>query len=414
VPSVLRRNLSLDVTSAMGLGITMALMGSLLPTVARRAGLDPVGLAVLASAPFLANLMGAFAGRIGPRSPRGLAAMRATGAALVILLLVLPVPTLFAAVALGYWLTISFGVPIQHRLWATMYPERERGRLLGVVVTGRTAAAGVAALTGGILADRIGGLAAIAIAGGIGSLCAFASAGLRTSLPAAQASYSFRDSWRAYQRVPALRRVAWAQVFYGGGLIAAAPLFALVQVDRLSLTLGEVGTIGLVGAVAATISCLAWGALADRIGGLAIIQAGTVLGAVSLLTYAFAPSLGFLWLAALLVGLANAAMETGWPSMLAAHTSLEDRAAAAAGLNALTGARGLVAPMVGSLVVQMGILDVTATLLLCGIATAVGALLYSGMLPSGEPRRWLVRADDRAHAGLRRARSLVIGASVRG
>jgi len=100
--------------------------------------------------------------------------------------------------------------------------------------------------------------------------------------------------------------------------------------------------------------------------------------------------------------------------MLADHTSLADRAKVAAGLNALTGARGLIAPFIGSLLVQTGLLSVTATLLLCGVATAFGALLYLGMRPSGEPRAWFVRADTTAHVGIRRARSLVLGAGLPG
>ena len=412
--STLRRNLSLDLSASVGVGITMALMGTLLPSVARRQGLDPLGLAVLASAPFLANLLGAFAGRIGPRSPRQYGVMRATGALILILLMFMPVPQLLAVVVFGYWLTISFGVPMQHRLWGAMYPANERGHLLGIVATGRTAAAGAAALTGGIIADRIGGLGAIAIAGAIGAMCALSSTGIRTSIAASAGSYSFKETWSAYKRVPALRRVAWAQVFYGGGLIAAGPLFALIQVDRLSLSLAEIGTIGVVAAIAATTSCLAWGHLADRFGGLSIIQVGTVLGALSLVFYALAPSIVFLWIAAALVGLANSAMEMGWPNMLADHTSLADRAKVAAGLNALTGARGLIAPFLGSLLVQAGILSVTAAILLCAVATAVGALLYLGMRPSGDPRAWFVRVDNTAHGSIRRARSLVIGAGLPG
>ncbi len=47
-------------------------------------------------------------------------------------------------------------------------------------------------------------------------------------------------------------------------MIAAAPLYALVYVDRLGLSLTEVGTIGILGAVAATAASLIWGAVADR------------------------------------------------------------------------------------------------------------------------------------------------------
>ena len=40
---------------------------------------------------------------------------------------------MLAVVVLGYWLTIAFGVPMQHRLWGAMYPANERGHLLGIV-----------------------------------------------------------------------------------------------------------------------------------------------------------------------------------------------------------------------------------------------------------------------------------------
>ena len=80
------RNLALDTIASVGVGVTVALVTTLLPTIARRGGLDPIGLAALAAAPFIANLLGAFAGRVGPRSRRQLALMRAAGAASLLVL----------------------------------------------------------------------------------------------------------------------------------------------------------------------------------------------------------------------------------------------------------------------------------------------------------------------------------------
>jgi hypothetical protein len=61
------------------MGVTMALVGAILPTVARRGGLEPLGLAALAAAPFVANFLGAFAGRLGPRSQAQLGLTRGLG-----------------------------------------------------------------------------------------------------------------------------------------------------------------------------------------------------------------------------------------------------------------------------------------------------------------------------------------------
>ena len=75
------RNLALDTIASIGVGVTVALVTTLLPTIARRGGLEPIGLAALAAAPFIANLLGAFAGQVGPRSRQQLALIRAGGAA---------------------------------------------------------------------------------------------------------------------------------------------------------------------------------------------------------------------------------------------------------------------------------------------------------------------------------------------
>ena len=72
----LGRNLALDLVAAVGLGVSMGLVMALLPTIARRGGLEPLGLSALAAAPFVANLLSAFAGRFGPRSSARLALIR--------------------------------------------------------------------------------------------------------------------------------------------------------------------------------------------------------------------------------------------------------------------------------------------------------------------------------------------------
>ena len=57
------------------------------------------------------------------------------------------------------------------------------------------------------------------------------------------------------------------------------------------------------------------------------------------------------------------------------HTPLASRAAAMSGWNAITGARGLVAPFVMSALVQFGVVSVTVGLLLCAAASALGVVL---------------------------------------
>ncbi|HEY6013112.1 MAG TPA: hypothetical protein VIU37_03870, partial [Candidatus Limnocylindrales bacterium] len=229
------RNLSLDLVAAIGVGIAGALVSSLLPTIARRGGLEPLGLAVLAATPFLTNLLSIFSGRIGPQTARQFALLRMAGAGSLLVLLVISPAVVIIAVALVFWISVSFSSPFQLRLWGATYPARMRGRVVGFLGTGRAAAAAAAALIGGVLADRIGGPPAVALAGLVGAACSLAYWWFRASAAAAPAAYSARESIDAMRGRPTLGRVALAQGFFGGGFIAAGPLFALVNVDRLDL-----------------------------------------------------------------------------------------------------------------------------------------------------------------------------------
>ena len=373
---VIGRNLALDLIAAVGAGVTMALINALLPTIARRGGLEPIGLAGLAAAPFVANFLGAFAGRFGPRSTRELTLVRGAGAAALILLFVVPAPAVMIIVALLFWLSVSFGGPFQLRLWGSMYPSNVRGRVVGVIGMGRAAAGAFAAFAGGVLADTIGGPAAVAIAGAVGLVCALAYAGLRARSDERAPSFSARTAIRALRERPVIARLALGQGFYGGGRIAAAPLYALVFVDRLDLSLAEVGVIGILTAVSTTVAYLVWGMVSDRHGPLIAIRIGSAIGLIALVGYALAPDVAVLWIAALGAGTASASVDVAIAGVVSDHTTLANRAAAMAGWNALTGARGIAAAFLMSGLLQAGIVDVTTGLLLCAACSAIGVVLF--------------------------------------
>lgn len=383
------RNLSLDLIAAIGFGVSAALVSALLPTIARRGGLEPLGLAALAAAPFLTNLLSVFAGRLGPRSPRQFALLRALGAGSLVTLVFVPGAAVIVAVAFVFWISVSFSSPFQLRLWGATYPGRMRGRVVGFLGTGRAAAASIAALAGGLLADRLGGPTAVALAGLVGAVCALAYVGFRASSAATPLAYSARESIRAMRARPMLQRVALAQGFFGGGFIAAGPLLALVYVDRLDLSLSDVGVIGVLGSAATTVSFLAWGTVADRFNGLAAMRWGSIIGLGGLLAYAVAPGVAVLWLAAVAIGVSNSSIDVGIAGTISDHTPLASRAAAMSGWNAITGARGLVAPFLMSGLVQFGVVSVTAGLLLCAVASAIGVGLF-----------WWAARRARSEAGL--------------
>jgi MFS family permease len=246
---------------------------------------------------------------------------------------------------------------------------------------GRAAAGAIAAFVGGVAADQLGVPIVVGVTGAIGLVSAVAYAGLRARSDERPPVFSARESIQALRERPVLGRVALAQGFYGGGLIAAVPLYALVHVDRLHLSLSEVGVIGILIAGATTISFPIWGALSDRLGALASLRGGSLLGIVALVGYALAPNVAVLWLMAFALGTANSAIDVGIGAIVSHQTPLATRAAALAGWNAITGARGIVAAFLMSALLSLGLVSVTTGLLLCAASAGIGVAMFARIGP---------------------------------
>jgi predicted MFS family arabinose efflux permease len=400
-PTTLQRNLILDLSGAVGLGAGLAVVGSMLPSVARQQGLGSMGLAALAAIPFLTSLLGLLAGRIGPRTPGHLSLYRALGAAGLLLVLVAPEPPFIALAMLGFWLAWSLGAPMQQRIWAGIYPSHSRGRLLGIVGSGRSLAA-MAALLAFTAAAGAGWLAIVGVVAVVGIVSGFAPSRLTMDADDEVRSYGAVESVRTVLRRPMLRRITGAQLVFGSGMVALPALIAMVQVDRLGLSFGDIAVAGFTGSAATVLTFGAWGRLASRASALVTMTSGVILGTLAMAAFAVAPDFAMLLLASALLGAANAAIDVSWPLLIADHAARDEQAAAAAGLGAIMGLRGLVMPFIIVAPIQAGLLDVTGALFACVAAGVAGVILYlrlSGLYRP--PVRLAGRAVNLAAAGLR-------------
>ena len=365
----------------------MAVVAVLLPSLARREGLDSMGLAAIASLPFLAGLLTLFAGRIGPGTPKRLALLRAAGALGLLTVLVAPHPVFLAVATLGFWVSFALGTPLQQRIWASIYPSAERGRFLGLVTTSRFAAGTLALLAITVAAASGSWMAVVAVVAIAAAVSALAVS--RLAVPGIQLDHRFSaaSSIRAALGSPMMRRIVSAQLLFGGGLVAAPALVAMVNVDRLGLDVEDIALAGLIGYGVTALSSSAWGRAASRVGALPTIAAGTFVGAVAVGTFAFAPDFAAILYASALLGVAGAAVDVSWPLLVAEHAGADQQASAAAGLNAIMGLRGLITPFVVMAPIQAGLVDETGGLVLCLAAVAGGSLVYAHLagahLPAG-------------------------------
>ncbi len=376
-PNTLQRNLALDLSSAVGLGSTMAVVGVLLPSVARREGLDTMGLAALAALPFLASLMTLFAGRIGPRSPARMSLLRSLGALGLLFVLIAPDPLFIALAIFGFWIAFSLGSPLQQRIWATIYPSADRGRMLGYVGTSRSLAGMLALSAIAIVAAAHGFGAIVAVVAVVGAICSLAVS--RMAVPGIEVDHRFSalDSIRSVTGQPMLRSITAAQLLFGAGFVAAPALIAMVHVDRLGLGVDEIALAGLVSYGSTAVTFSLWGRLACRAGALVTISSGTLIGVVAMTLFALAPTFPLVLLATVLLGAAGAAVDTSWPLLIADHAPADRQGEVAAGLNSIMGFRGLLVPFLVMAPIRAGITDETGGLLIAALCMVAGAVLYA-------------------------------------
>jgi MFS family permease len=399
----------LDVGAAVGIGSSMAVVGAMLPAVARQGGLGPLGLAGLAALPFLASLLSLLAGRVGPQSPGRLALIRAAGSAGLILVLLVPQPLFIALATFGFWAAMSLGGPLQQRLWTTMYPTARRGRLIGIIGSGRSAAAMAALLAFTFVATGTGWLPILAVVIVVGVVSAGATS--RLSVPASVTAdrYSAQESVATVWRHPMLRRITLAQLVFGTGMVAAPALIAMVQIDRLGLGLETVALAGLMGSAATTATFGLWGRIASRTGALVTMTCGTLLGTLAMAGFALAPDAASILVVSTILGSAGAAIDVSWPLLIADHAGRDEQGAAAAGLGAIMGIRGLVMPFLIVAPVHAGLIDETGGLIICMVAAGAGALMYVRLVGWCRLTRRLLALTRRVTTLPRRAATLRSG-----
>jgi MFS family permease len=384
----LRRNFGFDAVGALGTGLFNALVVNFLSVIARREGAEPLLLAALAAAPFAANMLGIFSGFWVPgdrHRVRYVAMLLICGRALFLGALVTSGPVALLAMGFGMWITTAMTSPLQVDIWRGSYPQRLRGRVLGYLRVLQTSAGAIAAPLGGLLIERLGHAPMLGLGALLGILGAAGFSRVRTE-PVAGASRRFTPaaSLRLLAEQPAYRGLILAWVVWGFGSFMATPLYALVLVDRFDASYADVGLLQLAGAVSGLLAYLILGHSLDRRGSFikATPPLGFVLVALGPLVYALAPSLWFLGVAFVLLGVGNSAIDLGWQLALVSHVPDEHRLRYQAAHTSITGLRGVAAPFAGSLILSMGF-GVGAVLLVSGALGLLGAFLLARALGLG-------------------------------
>ncbi len=260
------------------------------------------------------------------------------------------------AVFTVFWLLESWPAPAYIEAMQTIYPARQRGRILAgvrAVLVGITLV--LTPLAGWVL-DALGYrvLLPLAAFSGVGSALIFfpLMRQMRDSPDTpARARLSARQILRVDRRMPLY---LISVLLFGLGTLVAAPLYPAVQVDKLNLSYTVVGWLGLAQSFFWFLGYLVGGRVLDRLGGIRTLQGVFVIAALVMIPYIWATTWWMLLPSFIAAGLVTAGFDLAVLYSiieLAGHQRVPDYVA----LNStVSGLRGLIGPFLGSFLVSIG------------------------------------------------------------
>jgi predicted MFS family arabinose efflux permease len=368
-----KRTATYDTIIHASLGLAAGLSAAFFAVLAARLGASAWLLALIASAPYLANLLAPFwvtqARRWGTR---GLMVGSLSAAAVVLLLLGWTrSPLGFALLVLVYYLFYGIGDPLYVALAEIVYPERT-GSSLGRVQAVFSGVHALANALAGWLMDTFGIFITLAIAAVSTGVAAV------SYLPFPNLSNRKADGaaspWQILRQDSLIRRMVLTLMVAGTGMVMMLPAFPLIEVKQLKLDNTQIGILLAVNSLTLVAASWFWGRRlsetpahilnAFRLGMIAIVGMAIL--------YALGGSFWELLFANVLCGIGGSAISVGW--RLFAINQPVYGTDDLSGLHLLTcGIRGLYAPAFGALLIS--IWNPSLALWVAGVLVLVGMLM---------------------------------------
>lgn len=309
--------------------------------------------------------------------------------------------SLFALTPLSFALIVffSFGLlcltnPGYAVVLKEVYPDRNRGQIMGYIRVGMAFMTFIATLLVGKLLDggkipfipivlpQVSFRYIFPIAGLLGMMSSLVFGTIKTAPvdrndPANKRLPIFQFLKETLGILKEDKRYAWfcAAIFLSGfGNLIAIPLYTVFQVDNLHITAGWVAILVNATTIIWMISYLYWGKHVDARCPLTATMITVIINALVPLTYYFAFKVWMLLPAAILTGIMSAGMELAYFNsiMLMAKEGMESRYQALHWF--LFGIRGTIAPFAGVALIRLG-MDIRNVFLLAFFMMIVGAFL---------------------------------------
>ncbi len=213
----------------------------------------------------------------------------------------------------------SVSSPAYTAIMRDIYPDELRGRLMSFVrIVSNAITLGAALLVGRLLDRGVDWRTAFMIGGAFGALSAWTFSRIRIPAqtdsirPLPSTTAFMRDTLDILRRNPGYRWFTASVFVYGFGNLVASTIYPIYQVDRFAITNTQVANLQNVAAGATILGFFFWGWFMDRRGPLLTVLIAIGIVCTMPITYAVAPRVEFLLIAAAAGGLAMSGIELGY------------------------------------------------------------------------------------------------------
>ncbi|MBM3449914.1 MAG: MFS transporter [Armatimonadetes bacterium] len=378
-----RRAFVIDFRAGILFGVFAGAVIPFLAVTARRIGASPLEVAIVTSAPAIGMILTAYwATFVMGRNPIPYVVWPAVvGRSMFLLAPFVHTPPLFVAMVMTHHLVTSMLMPPYTETVRLMYPSDRRQTLVGFIRVGVSLVGIVTAAIAGRLLESYGHGIVFAVGAAFGVASAVVFGGIRAPAPESPAPRRppLNDAWRASWADPTFRRLLLVVFVYGFGAWMTNPAVPLLLVDEFNATDAQVGLLAAAHAAAQMAGFLLWGRFIDRHSGLRVFRLMWMIGWLGPAVYYFAPSTWFALFPFALDGFMNAAFELAWMATVI-QLAPADRAAQYSGAyHSLVGVRGVIAPLVAGVAIQLT--DVRLVFPVAALFMAAAAILGWRFLP---------------------------------
>lgn len=393
VPSEARSAYRLDAWSAI---LTGVYTGSIIPfylVVARdKLHASPMLVALIVASPFAGNLFSLlWAHLMEGRHKMPFATVPwlvGRGFLVAVALTTTPVP--YSLIISLSMLITTASSPAYAAIMKDVYPDRQRGRIMGYARVLLAFFQIAATFISGILLKVVGYRIIFPIGALFGVASALVFGRIKTSPPAKSEIAGRTGFWRflvsAFRILRddhGFRWFALSVVVFGFGSIAVSPLYPIFQVDRLHISYSQVAVLTSVTNIVWMVSFIFWGRYIEKYGSLQATVITVMLAILCPMNYFIAglfshPNFLMLIPSAVLFGVTNAGIELAYFNTVLDFSDETTTSRYQALFAFLLGSRGMVAPFVGAAVMdalEMHNIDTINVFAFAAVIMLIGAFM---------------------------------------